>query len=123
MAKDILLANRDGDMELCRKGQKKLSSRESYCNSNFIDDYIKNIDCKVEETFCYMCCEHEYGDNFIDKRDVCYDMCDGKKSKRKLRSKSKILAKKKLNNPNKTQLPKLGSWVWKKKNLPNSNVK
>ena len=125
MAKDILMANRDGDMELCRKGKDSLNSRDAYCNANFIDDYIKNFDCKKEENFCYNCCEHEYGDNFLDKRDVCYDMCDGKKAKRKLRSKSKEKARvkkiAKMNGKSSQEVKKLGAWVWKKQqNTPNS---
>jgi len=116
MANDIMKANKSGDMQLCRKGKKNGGKRDTYCNTNFIDDYIKNYDCKDKETFCYMCCENEFGNNFIDKRDTCYDMCDGKLSAKKAKKKSKkvAMAGKAAEKTKQRKLPELSGWVWRK---------
>jgi len=42
---------------------------------------------KNDENFCYLCCENEFGTNFYNERNGCYDMCDGKKSKKKIKKK------------------------------------
>jgi len=112
MARDIMAANRNGDMQLCRKGKSDTLSRETYCDTHFITDYMRNFDCKTGENFCYLCCETEYGNNFIDMRDVCYDMCDGKPVK----NKSTLSVSKKRPKSSSNNLPKnnLGGWVWVK---------
>jgi hypothetical protein len=53
-----------------------LDARDAYCNLNYVDDFIRNSDCKTNENFCYMCCENEFGNMFIDRRESCYNMCD-----------------------------------------------
>jgi len=113
MAKDIMDANREGDMQLCRRGQKNAGKKDAYCDTNFIADYIKNYDCKDKAQFCYMCCENEFGNNFIDKRDSCYDMCDGKMSAKKAKKMAKKAAA--AAGVVKKKVPKkLGGWVWRK---------
>jgi len=78
MSKDIILANRNGDLNICKKGKKDHDFRESYCNQAFVDDWVRNSECKSDEDWCYTCCEHEFGSNFVSQRDNCYDMCDRK---------------------------------------------
>jgi len=96
MGKNLMRANKMGLISNCRKGKKTPMSRELYCNANFVDDFIKNSDCKSEEDFCYMCCENEFGNMFLRKREQCYDMCD-----------------KKEKNPKKKKGRKTGGrWVW-----------
>lgn len=119
MARDIMAANRNGDMELCKKGKSDLLAKESYCDTHFIQDYMKNFDCKTGENFCYLCCENEFGNNFIDMRDACYDMCDGKPPK----NKSILLAAKKKNKSSSAKTSpknKLGGWIWIKH--PNKRI-
>lgn len=77
MSKEIMLANKNGHIESCRKGRKNSDFRETYCNENFVDDWTRNSDCKGEE-FCYVCCETEFGAMFVTQRDNCYKMCDYK---------------------------------------------
>jgi hypothetical protein len=76
MAKEMLQANKSGSMEKCRAGKTDMDKREIYCNLNYIEDYVRNSDCKTDENFCYMCCEKEFGNMFIDRRENCYNMCD-----------------------------------------------
>jgi len=82
MANDIMMANKEGEIKLCKAGKKDPKAKERYCNDNFIDNYVLNFDCKNDENFCYLCCENEFGTNFINERNGCYDMCDGVKSKK-----------------------------------------
>jgi len=89
MAHDIMMANKEGDIKFCKKGKKDLKERETYCNTNFIDNFVLNYDCKNDENFCYMCCENEFGSNFQLERNGCYDMCDGKAPKKKIKKKKK----------------------------------
>jgi len=124
MAKDIMLANKDGDMELCRKGKRSDAKRNNYCDNNFIDDYLKNYDCKDKTNFCYMCCENEFGNNFVDKRNECYDMCDGKQVKKQAKKKSYSGSLPKMSSSSsskkaakKKELAKLGGWIWVKNPL------
>ena len=90
MAKEILNANKFGDLNICKKNRGDKVKIQKYCDSNFMDNYSKNLDCKNPDDFCYVCCENEYGNMYIKERDLCYDMCDN-------------LAKSDLSN---------GEWVW-----------
>jgi hypothetical protein len=77
MAKEILLANREGNIQNCIKGKTDVDFRETYCNTNFVEDYVHNTACKSSEDFCYTCCENEFGNAYRIKRNNCYKMCDG----------------------------------------------
>jgi len=131
MAKDIMLANRDGEIGLCKKGKRSPAKREEYCNTNFVSDYLRNYDCKVPESFCMTCCENEFGNNFVDKREECYDMCDGKPHTQKslVKQKKQFASKKQTKEEMRRTLmtggtmtaggimspvrkSKLGGWVW-----------
>jgi len=107
MAKDMMEANKNGNLKHCIKGKKEAIYRNNYCNTNFVDDYLKNNDCKVGATFCYTCCENEFGNAFLEKRDQCYNACDGKGKKKKPDSKKKKSDAKK---PKKA----LHGWAWVK---------
>ena len=66
-----------GDQSRCFIPKQDTTDKvEKYCNENYSDDYMKLIDCKKFENFCYMCCENEYGDLHIKERDGCYNICD-----------------------------------------------
>jgi len=87
MGKNLMRASKMGLISNCRKGKKTPMARETYCNANFVEDYIKNSDCKTDEEFCYMCCENEFGNMFLRKREQCYDMCDKNEKKQKKKRK------------------------------------
>jgi len=93
MASDLMKANKKGDWRKCKEARKSKDKTNEYCNNNFSDSFIKNQECKDPENFCYVCCENEYGNMYLKKRDNCYNMCDS-------------LAKKDLSN---------GEWVWNPK--------
>ncbi len=76
MAKNLILANKNGDMELCRRGTKDPQKAKEYCDNNFVDNYNKNSECKEADHFCPICCENEFGNLFLYKRDECYKICD-----------------------------------------------
>jgi len=76
MAKEIILANKHGDQEICAKGFSDEATRTTYCDSQMVDDWMSNSDCKSAEEFCPTCCEHEFGSMYIKARDKCYDLCD-----------------------------------------------
>jgi len=63
--------NKIGDDCICRDFKNK----DSYCNKNFADNYIKYQDCLKKESFCYTCCENEFGELHIIERDNCYSKC------------------------------------------------
>jgi len=92
MAADLMKANKLGDWRKCKRARDDKKLIFDYCNGNFSDNYIKNNDCKDHDNFCYVCCENEYGNMYIKKRDMCYGVCDE-------------LSKKDLNN---------GHWHWTK---------
>jgi hypothetical protein len=50
---------------------------EDYCTGSFIDNYLKLSECRAPESYCYVCCENEFGEVHILERDKCYKKCDG----------------------------------------------
>jgi hypothetical protein len=76
MTKDIMVSNRVGDMLICKNSMSDTKKIKYYCNKEFVDDFIKNEECKSKSSFCYVCCENEFGGMVMDKRAICYKMCD-----------------------------------------------
>ena len=76
IAREIMLANKAGSSEVCKKNFESQSSINNYCNEYIIDEYAKNKGCKEKTNFCYVCCENEFGNMRMVERDQCYDMCD-----------------------------------------------
>ena len=74
MAADMERNNRMGDIKKCEKGKINTDYRYIYCDKVFVDDFVRNGDCKTNESFCYACCEHEFGNMHIDRREKCYDI-------------------------------------------------
>ena len=64
---------KDGDQSKCVEALKNTDNRLTYCGVNFPDDYVKFDTCKTEDDFCSFCCETEFGDMHMDKRQTCYD--------------------------------------------------
>jgi len=74
-------AEKIGDMALCQANASP-DHMEKYCNKYFDTDPQQNKECRNVENFCYICCENEFGDVHIDKRDKCYEQCQtGNKDK------------------------------------------
>ena len=121
MSKEIMLANKNGNLETCRKAKTNADLKEQYCNENFVDDWSRNADCKSDD-FCYICCENEYGAMFVTQRDNCYKMCDGKEKKPEpVPEPSPAKVRELLENPPEEPInDNLGKWVWapKEKQAP-----
>ena len=64
--------NKEGDKSECLNTK----NIETYCIKNFSENFIKLADCKTKESFCYVCCEHEFGELHVLTRDQCYSECD-----------------------------------------------
>ncbi len=128
MSKQIMLANKNGNIETCRKGRKDADFRESYCNENFVDDWTRNADCKGDD-FCYICCESEFGAMYVTSRDNCYKMCDYKPKKKKGPIEAPKMQHLKLNlkQPKANEEPTkvddgVGRWVWAPKQSTSGGV-
>ncbi len=115
MSKEIILANKNGDIKVCKRGMKDADFRENYCNKAFIEDWERNSECKSNNEFCYTCCENEFGINFVSQRDSCYNWCD-KKPKKKVEF-PKVNGKEIIKPPAK---PDQGRWVWAPKEKTDS---
>lgn len=76
MAKNIMDANRKGNMLKCKNAYGNKEKIKTYCNKNIVEDYMKNVECRSEASFCYVCCETEFGNMVMEKRGICYKMCD-----------------------------------------------
>jgi len=100
MTKNLLDANKFGSMEICRKSNSDIVKIKEYCNANFVDNYMKNVNCKEVDNFCYICCENEFGNMYIKYRDKCYTMCDE-------------MLKKDLEG---------GDWIWTREGFNNSQA-
>ena len=121
MTKEIMLANKNGNVGNCRRGRKDMDFRESYCNKNFTEDWTRNSDCKGEE-FCYTCCENEFGAMYVRPRDNCYKMCDYKPKQVKVQPPKGSTAKgirvePAKENESAAKTGGEGKWVWAPREL------
>jgi hypothetical protein len=74
MANDMNNMYKDGDMAKCKTAMASPQNRDAYCGVSFPDDYLKFNNCKSEDQdFCPICCENEFGNMHMDKRQVCID--------------------------------------------------
>ena len=64
--------NRKGDKSFCLDTK----NIETYCNKYFHENFVKMGDCKTKDSFCYVCCENEFGELHVVERDQCYTSCD-----------------------------------------------
>jgi hypothetical protein len=71
--------SKNGNSDVCVISTTDVQ-RQNYCSGNFADSYIKYQDCLNESSFCYVCCENEFGDFHVVERDKCYASCDQLKS-------------------------------------------
>ena len=78
ISKDLLRANYIGDIKKCIRGKEDMDYRDSYCNTWWVESYVTNQDCHADETWCEMCCEHEFGNLYMKKRYECFDICDAR---------------------------------------------
>ena len=46
--------------------------KKAYCIGNFTEDYTKLGECRGQG-FCTLCCENEFGNLHMDKRQNCID--------------------------------------------------
>lgn len=82
LAKKVMNAMKEGSSVICNVGKvkDKQSVRDDYCNKAFAEDFFSNNECKNVDNFCYTCCEKEFGNLHLDKREDCYNECDGLKA-------------------------------------------
>ncbi len=71
--------NKNGNPDNCVSAPTDVQ-KENYCNTNFPDNYVKHQDCMSKDSFCYVCCENEFGDYHVVERDKCYAKCDSNKA-------------------------------------------
>lgn len=85
VASELNNVSKEGDMNKCFKPTKSKEDEDKvmdYCKEKFMDSSpLKFNECKSEATFCYVCCESEFGDMHVKERDHCYDKCDEDNSK------------------------------------------
>jgi len=85
MAENLQKATKKGSKGICKDTRKNTRKINAYCENNFFDNYAKLSDCKDTNSFCYVCCENEFGDVYLAEREECYTMCD-KKEKEPVRN-------------------------------------
>merc|ERR1712222_120813 len=73
----LQLYGKKGDMQKCfipdPNKKEDLHNIEVYCVSNFAADMAQFMECKIPESFCYSCCEREYGPMMLKLREICYN--------------------------------------------------
>lgn len=75
MADKFSRASKLGKSDYCKISAKN-EERENYCNVNFSNDIIRFQECKDSSSFCYLCCENEFGDLHKIERENCYVQCE-----------------------------------------------
>jgi hypothetical protein len=72
LASKMKNAYKDGESGNCEKGMADDKLKNSYCVSNFSDDYTRLPECNGPD-FCQVCCENEFGSAVLEKRQKCID--------------------------------------------------
>jgi hypothetical protein len=75
ISKNLLKASKNGDSQECNP-ERPAEEIVEYCKVNYESDNNKMNECVMNDNFCYMCCESEYGDLHLESRSVCYTKCD-----------------------------------------------
>lgn len=63
-------SNKKGSAGTCLQVKDSKENQEIYCLSKHSNNSDLLIQCKLD--FCNVCCETEFGINFLDERDLCY---------------------------------------------------
>jgi len=72
--------SKEGNANNCYKPTKENDNDiHKYCSKNYMDNPQKYVECIAKDTFCYVCCETEFGSMHVKARDNCYDKCEDKK--------------------------------------------
>jgi hypothetical protein len=65
-----------GEMDKCfipnPNKKEDLHNIEVYCAANFALEMNEFMECKVLESFCFTCCEKEFGPMQLQLREKCY---------------------------------------------------
>lgn len=80
MTKDIVEATKNGDQKICKTAWGNETLMNKYCDDNVIDDLNKNIECKLNDNFCYSCCDNEFGKANLTGKEECYNLCLSKEN-------------------------------------------
>ncbi len=77
LATNLISAEKKGDMKKC-KPQTKERLRKRYCNENFNTSNMFYLlkDCLNEKQYCDVCCENEFGEAYLDQKEICKGQCD-----------------------------------------------
>lgn len=80
VAGELNKVSKEGNMDFCFKPSNSDEDKKKvlkYCKNSFMDaSPVKFNECLAEESYCFVCCENEYGNMHIKKREVCYDKCE-----------------------------------------------
>ncbi len=72
---------KSGDSSKCfipiSTSPEQIKKIEDYCTAAYPDNFLKFNECKAPESFCFTCCENEFGEIHIVDRDKCYKNCEG----------------------------------------------
>lgn len=80
MNSNIINATKSGDSEKCKSTFKNQPLMNKYCDEHVNEDYNKNLECKIEENFCFACCDSEFGSANTKSKDQCYKLCLGEEA-------------------------------------------
>lgn len=65
--------------KFCMEMSEDIIQRNSYCDSKFIKNKVKNLNCKSEENSCHLCCEFEFNNKIYKKeKHECHLNCENK---------------------------------------------
>ena len=66
-------SSKKGDMNRCFIATKQnFALVETYCGTLQDAEPQKIVDCRDINSFCFACCENEFGESFPDLREMCY---------------------------------------------------
>jgi hypothetical protein len=76
-AQQLSLYSKKGNMDKCfvpnPSKEDDIHNIEVYCAANFPTEMSQFMECKIPESFCYSCCEREFGPMQLILREKCYN--------------------------------------------------
>lgn len=87
IADKLTKAYRKGDVDICKNALQNDLEWQAYCRSMFSKDNLEYKDCLNEDNKCNLCCDKEFGNVYIQEKELCIvNICEKKETLQRTRT-------------------------------------
>lgn len=101
---EAINSNKVGDANNCLINIGNEGKMRNYCTMAYSNQGASLIECRKNESFCALCCDHEFGDYHNDLRNSCLKKCDDKNEELNYSLNDKDKSVEKINTKNNIDL-------------------